>query len=202
MQQLKGPVLSSRLSAVLLQAVSFAGEQLSLLLEREITLQGTNLRSLRLEELPDFLDDGAEDRDVVGVHLSFSGDADGHVILSFSPDSALRLAAHVMMMDPSEVTEMTDMERSVLGEVGSITAASFLTAVADACRLVLHPSPPTVVEEMIGALLSKVLGEMAIEAPQAVLLHTVLHLDADQLQGDLMLLPSASACALVEVRLA
>lgn len=85
MQQLKGPVLSSRLSEVLLNAVSFAGEQLSLLLEREIRLEGTHVRSLRLEELPDFLDNGDEDRDVVGVHLSFSGDADGHVVLSFSP---------------------------------------------------------------------------------------------------------------------
>lgn len=107
-----------------------------------------------------------------------------------------------MMMDPSEVTEMTDMEKSVLGEVGNITAASFLNAVADACTIVLHPSPPTVVEDMIGALLSNVVGEMAIEAPQAVLLHTVLHLDDDQLQGDLMLLPSASACAILEARLA
>jgi chemotaxis protein CheY-P-specific phosphatase CheC len=93
------------------------------------------------------------------------------------------------------------MEGSVLGEVGNITAASFLNAVADACRLVLHPSPPTVRETIRGSLLSTVVGGTTIEAPQALLLHTKIYLEADELQGDLLLVPSATACAVFESRL-
>jgi chemotaxis protein CheY-P-specific phosphatase CheC len=116
MQQVVGPTSSQRLTAVLLQAVSSAGEQLSRLMEREIQLQGTNVTSLRLDDLPALLNAGGEDRVMVAVHLSFAGDADGHVVLTFSPQVALQLVSYMMVIPINEVTMLVEMERSILGE--------------------------------------------------------------------------------------
>lgn len=192
--------VSAHLTAILIEAVRYAGEQLSLLVEREICLRGTSVERLRLEQLPALRAD--EDEPVTAIHLGFSGAFEGHVILSFSPRSAGQLAEALLMEPVCDDGNLSEMERSALGEVGNVTAASFLNSVADACRLTVSPSPPTVVQDMIGALLQNVVTEMALDSTHALLVHTVFEVAGDRLQGELILLPTAAACAHLEGTLA
>jgi chemotaxis protein CheC len=196
LQQLVEEDVSDRLADVLIQAVGYAGEQLALLMDREIKLLGTHVERLRLEQLPGLVEGG--DRLVTAVYLAFTGDCEGHVILSFAPEVALHFTAILLMVPTPEVIELGEMECSVLGEVGNITTASFLNFVADRTKLGLQPSPPSVIQDMIGALLSNVVVEMAMESTHALLLHTVFDVEGDRLQGELLLLPSAASCARLE----
>lgn len=54
---------------------------------------------------------------------------------------------------------------------------------------------------MIGSLLSTIVVAMALESSHA-LLHTVMEVEGERLQGDLLLLPDAASCALLEARVA
>lgn len=200
MQQPLSSAVSPPLADLLRHAVSYAGTQLTQLMEREIHMQGTHVESVPLEQLPGLLQ--GEDRIVTAVYLGFSGDCAGHVVLAFAPDKARQLAEILLMMPAGEGDELSEMEQSVLGEVGNITTAAFLNAIADACRLGLHPSPPVVVQDMIGALLSNIVVALALEATHALLLHTIIEADGERLQGDLLLLPDAASCALLEERVA
>ncbi len=198
-QQLEAPTVSGRMSDALMSAVAFAGEQLSGFMERPIHLRGANVERLRLERLPDLQADA--DRGVIAIYLSFSGALEGHVILSFSPEAAARLAG-LLLVEPEIELPLDDMARSAMGEVGNITAAAFLNSIANTCGMILHPSPPTIVEDMIGALLSNVVLEMAMESTDALLVHTLFDLEGERLQGELILLPTAASCDILESELA
>ncbi len=194
--QAYGDKISDTLTRVLIDAVGCAGENLSILMDRQIRLQGTAVERVRLERLPDLLTSG--ERLVTAVYLAFSGDIDGHVMLTLAPEMAAQLAATLLMAPVADPLALDPMESSALGEVGNITAAAFLNAVAAACDLSVLPSPPTVVQDMVGALLADIIVEMAMESAYALLLHTVFEVEGERLSGDLSLLPTATACAYLE----
>jgi chemotaxis protein CheC len=190
--------VSAGLTTVLLDAARHAGEQLSMFMERDVRLRGTSARRVRLEHLPEVLD--GDGQLVTAIYLAFEGDIAGHVVLAFAPEVAAQMAAALLMEEPS--TEFGAMELSALGEIGNITTASFLNTIAGACSLTVYPTPPTVVQDMVGALLDGVILEMSMESTDALLLHTIFEIDGDRLQGALILLPDAASCAQLEGLLA
>ena len=192
--------VSARLTGIFIDAAQHAGEQLSLFMERDVRLRGTGVERVRLEQLPSMLD--GEDRLVTAIYLAFGGDIEGHVVLAFSPEMAAQFAAALLMEPVAEDNSLGPMEHSALGEIGNITTASFLNAVANACTLSVLPSPPFVVQDMVGALLDNVILELSMESSYALLLHTIFEVEGDRLQGDLVLLPSAASCLRLEEVLA
>lgn len=192
--------VSPRLTEIFIQAADYAGTQLSLFMERDVCLRGTGVERVRLEQLPALLD--GDDRLVTAIYLAFSGDIDGHVMLTFAPEMAAQFAATLLMEPAPEDWTLTPMQHSALGEVGNITTASFLNAIANACALSVLPSPPFVTQDMVGALLDNVILEMSMESVYALLLHTIFEVDGDRMQAALILLPSAASCAQLEGLLA
>lgn len=196
MQYVQDPAVSARLTTTLVDAARAAGAQLSAFLERDVRLNGTAATRVRLEHLPRVLD--GEDRLVTAIYLAFSGDLDGHVMLAFAPEMAAQMAATLLMEQPSDPQELGPMERSALGEVGNIAASAFLNAIAGASGIGVFPSPPFVVQDMVGALLDGVILEMSLHSTYALLLHTIFEVEGERLQGALVLLPSAASCAGLE----
>jgi chemotaxis protein CheC len=187
------------LAQALISAVTYAGEQLSGLVECSIRLQGTNVERLRLEDLPGLRE--GEERLVTAVYLQFDGPFEGHVVLSFSPEAAVQLSEK-LLMEPVPCDEpLSVMAESALGEVGNIVTASFLTAIANAVDYTVHPSPPVVIQDMIGALLSNVVLELALDSTRALLVHTIFEVGGETLQGELILLPTDRSCDTLESRL-
>ena len=187
------------LANALIGAVTYAGDQLGGLVECQIRLQGTNVERLRLEDLPGLR--VGEERLVTAVYLQFDGQFEGHVVLAFSPEAAAQLAEK-LVMEPVQADEpLSLLVESALGEVGNIVTASFLTAIANAADYTVHPSPPVVIQDMIGALLSNVVLELAMESSHALLVHTVFEVGGETLQGELILLPTDRSCDTLESRL-
>ena len=122
-------------------------------------------------------------------------------MLSFSPEAAAQLAEKLLLEPVTCDDPLSEMTESALGEVGNIITASFLTAIANAAGYTVHPSPPVVIQDMIGALLSNVVLELALESSTALLVHTVFEVGGKKLQGELILLPTDQSCHTLESRL-
>ncbi len=196
MQDVSDPAVSPRLTTVLVEAARYAGDQLSVFMDRDVKLIGTAASRVRLENLPDVLE--GESRLITAIYLAFSGDLNGHVMLAFAPRMAAQMAASLLMEPEPATFELDAMATSALGEVGNITTAGFLNSVASACGIAVYPSPPFVAQDMVGALLDGVILEMSMHSTYALLLHTVFLVDGDSIQGSLILLPSAESCAELE----
>ncbi len=195
------PTVSASLAETLVKAIEHAGNQLALLVDRDISFQGTHLEYAPLEELPVRVEGGPE-RIVTAVYLAFSGDIDGHIILSFTPEAAAYLATILLMTDDGadlQSPTMRYLADSMVGELGNVAAAGFLNAVAEAAAMTIHPSPPCVVHDMLGALLDSVIVEMASsETRFGLLLRTVFVVEDNHFAGDLILLPSLASCERLE----
>ena len=75
------------------------------------------------------------------------------------------------------------MERSDVGEMGTLTASFFLNALADATNLTLTPSPPAVMIDMAGAIMDIALSKIMQEQDDVLAVKTTFSTDNRQMNG-------------------
>jgi chemotaxis protein CheC len=107
----------------------------------------------RLVALPDVpMLGGDPEQTIVGIHIGLDGDLEGSVLASFSLADAATLLTALGLEVPDG--EYDDLGRSALGEAGNIIVSAFLGTLDPLCGLTVLPTPPQVVVEMRGAILT------------------------------------------------
>jgi len=127
---------------------------------------------------------------VIGVYLLFTGNANGQILLAFKPTTAYELVDLAMAVPLGTTTNLGEMERSVLGEMGNIVGTFFLNGVADCVGLRLMPSPPAVVEDMAGALIGSVLAEAFDSSDSLFVIKLIFSTNSKEIEGKFLVLPS------------
>jgi chemotaxis protein CheC len=132
---------------------------------------------------------GGPESPVAAVALRMGGDALGHVMLLFEPDSASRMAG-ALMSGPGTSASLGDpMSRSVIQEVGNILASAYLNALGRLTGLVLLPSIPVFAHDMVGAVVDEALIEQGAAGDVALVMETTFDVDGEALAGQMLLLP-------------
>ena len=126
----------------------------------------------------------------VGIYLTVHGDADGHLMLIHDPKIAFDLIDSQMGQPIGSTNELGEMEYSVLGEMGNITGSFFLNALADATNLTLTPSPPVVMVDMAGAILSIALTDIMQEQDDVLAVKATFGANENDIEGTFMILPT------------
>jgi chemotaxis protein CheC len=127
---------------------------------------------------------------VIGVYLLFSGNTNGQILLAFEPKIAFELVDMALDAPEGSTTNLGEMERSVLGEMGNIVGTFFLNGVADCVGLRLMPSPPTVVEDMAEALIFSVLAEAFNDNDSLFVIKLLFSSTVKEIEGRFLVLPS------------
>lgn len=149
--------------------------------------KAAQVRKVSLTKVPDLV--GGPGAVVTGIYLMISGNVDGHMLLMLPLEDACRLAAMILEEPTDPNNELSEMARSALAEVGNITGASFLAALADASSLELSPSPPTVMVDMSGAVLDTVLAQLGMESEEVFVIDTVFTQHEQQVNAVFLVLP-------------
>jgi chemotaxis protein CheC len=131
-----------------------AAEALGMFSGNTLTVEQASVRMAALEEVPCLHGDPTEV--VVGVNLAMTGDLDGFLLAFFHRRDAMLLITQLMGSAPPEITDLSEMELSALGEAGNIIASAFLSTLEKLLGLVVLPSPPAVAIEMCGAITESV----------------------------------------------
>lgn len=161
---------------------------LSEMLGEEIAVSSFALKRTPVAELSNIV--GGADVDAVGIYLTVSGAANGHLMLIYEPRIAYAFV-DLLMGQPADTTvELDDMGRSALGEMGNIIGAFFLNAIADATGLELMPSPPAVMTDMAGALLDVVTAEILLRQDDTYVAETTFKTAEREIEGQFMVIPS------------
>jgi chemotaxis protein CheC len=158
------------------------------MLGTDIEVTSFQLRKVGIAELPDLV--GGASTEAVGIYLTVSGAADGHLMLIYEPKIAFAFVDLLMMQAPDTTTELDDMGRSALGEMGNIIGAFFLNALADATGLPLQPSPPAVMTDMAGALLDVVSADILLTQDHTYLAETEFQAPDRAINGVFLVMPS------------
>jgi chemotaxis protein CheC len=102
---------------------------------------------------------------------------------------ALELCDMVMDSPAGTTQELGKMERSALSEIGNLTGAFFLNAIAELTNLSSHPSPPAVMVDMVGSILDVVVATMGAISDQVLMFKAAFQIGERKLQADFWIIP-------------
>jgi len=161
---------------------------LSEMVDQEIKVTALSLEEVSMRNASALI--GEPDDMMVGIYLLFSGSASGQIMLAFQPQTAFELVDMAMGIPPGTTRELGEMEQSVLAEAGNVVGSFFLNAVADHASLRLLPSPPAVVMDMVGSLISAVMAEALQESETVFVIRLSFSLPGRQIEGRFLVLPT------------
>ena len=163
---------------------SHATNSLAEMTNTKVSIEVPALEVKPVEEL--LSSEGGEEL-VAGVYVELHGDVCGVIMLLLDVASAIELVTQITGMPASE--ELSDMEVSVLQEVGNIMASHFSNALADFLGLKIMPLPPALAVDMAAALLDFIMLEQAQKAEEAILFKTQFLFQPKQITGKIFLMP-------------
>ena len=170
------------------QGISNALKGLSQMVEHEIKVTSLDLKRLPAKNVVGMI--GGPDATAVGIYLTIEGDATGHLLLLHDIKMAFQLIDIQMGLPHGTTQSIEEMGRSILGEMGNITGSFFLNALADSTNLVLMPSPPAVIVDMVGAILNVPLSVIMQDNDNALVVKATFKADGQDMEGVFLVMPT------------
>jgi chemotaxis protein CheC len=129
---------------------------------------------------------------VVGLLLDIKDDdrTIGYLYTMFSEKSAGNIVDTLLGQPMGTTTAIGEMEQSAIMEVGNILASSFCDAIAEFLGIVLLPSPPNFVCDMVSAIIQNSLIEISMIADDAIVFRTDLADEQHIFDGYVILFPN------------
>lgn len=170
-----------------------AATALSNLIKKTIDMEVPHVRILSFDQITEHV--GGPEQIAAGVFLRIEGDIAGSMYFFLATDVAKSLVREILNQTEMEAPRegFSEMEFSVLQEVGNILSGSYLSALADFTKLNLQPTVPALAIDMVGSLLSYGFIESGKIGDVALLIDTrFLELEDEQklpIEGQFVLLP-------------
>lgn len=138
---------------------------------------------LPFTEAADYM--GGLEQVVVGIFVVISGDVKGHMACVHPLDSALVL---IRLLTGETKTQIDELGRSALQEMGNIMVTSFLNALSKMADLLLVPSVPGVAIDMAGAVWESILAGAEV-AEEVTVIRTRFSTEGESIEGHIIFLP-------------
>lgn len=168
-----------------------AAHGLSAFVGHEITLARPRVTVIPIADVPSVM--GGPETLAVGIYIAVDGDMEGHIILLLRRDDAAELV-DLLLDQPSGTTSVLGpLERSALAEVGNLTGTLFLNSVASLCGVSTRPSPPAVMEDMVGAILDVVVVAVGAISECIVAIETVFQKSDRHVEALFWVIPNLEA---------
>ena len=126
---------------------------------------------------------------MVAVYLAICGNTNGHMIAIYQPQTAFDLIDMLLGQPAGTTKELSEMERSVLGEVGNIMGSFFLNHLSNTTGNSLQPSPPAVLMDMAGAILEVATVSVMEQCDQTFVIETIFESSDRQVAGTFLVMP-------------
>ena len=129
-----------------------AATSLSAMLDRTVDMSTPSVKILDINDATDTL--GGAENVVVGILGKLKGDIDGLIVFMIAQDFALAAINFLLQNRTEDCMELTDIEFSVLAEIGNIMISAYIGAISALSGLEILTSVPAVNVDMVGSLLS------------------------------------------------
>lgn len=165
---------------------------LSVFTGKDLSLDDFDMSFVDIKTVP--LLAGDPESIVLSSYAAFCGDLEGQLMMLFRPDTAERLATFLAPgvfqgIRDDEIPKILD---SLILEVANVVGSSLLNAVADGSNLKIVPSPPILVRDMAGAILSSALAYCG-ENDTIYVVHIKYSLAEGRATFEIVLLPKVSS---------
>ncbi|MFC7214607.1 chemotaxis protein CheC [Saliphagus sp. GCM10025334] len=156
----------------------------------------TKLNFMRGEEIRHDFEDGTEK---VGIRVELSGGLDGHSVVVFDRNSALRIVE--MLIAEADVEEFDEMSMSAATEVGQVMNSGFIDGWADVLETVIDVSTPKFIEGTTAEPFFGDIDEAPGEGDMALLFQSHINAVGTELSFSHYLFPARDSMASLLERL-
>jgi chemotaxis protein CheC len=183
------PNLRAFLEKIAGEGFRHAAEGLSGMMGRAVTAGPAAVQQVALRDIPALF--GGPEAEAVGIYLRSEGLLAAQFLIAVPYQKAMELADLLMDQPVGTTTQMGNMERSALAEVGNLSTAFFLNSVDTIIGLGARPTPPAVMVDMLGAIIDIIISTTGGSVEQVSLLHSTLLQGGQDTQAELWMIPDA-----------
>ncbi len=183
-----GAATGDRWAQLVFEGINSSISGLSQMVGQEVKVTSLDPRQQDVGKVHDLL--GGPETMIIGVYLGIHGTAPGQLLLAFEPETAFKLIDMLLTQPEGTTTEIGEMEESVLGEMGNIMGAFFLTVLGDNTAGQLMPTPPLIINDMAGSVIDAILAQMMLDADDVMAVETKFGTADMDIKGAFLVLPS------------
>jgi chemotaxis protein CheC len=136
-----------------------------------------------------------QEEPIAAVLMHILGDLTGRTLLVFPQPTAIRLAELMLRRPASATREFGPLQQSAIKEAGNILAGAYMNALSEFMGLMLLPSPPSMVVDMSGAVLTSAHLQFGADRDHVFSVETqfLLSEHGESLRGFFLLIPDVAA---------
>ncbi|MDW7732985.1 MAG: chemotaxis protein CheC [Methanolobus sp.] len=175
---------ASALREIVNIGVGNAVTSLSKMIGKQIKIEVPELKIEKIEKVPEIA--GGADTVVSGVIMHVDGDINGYIMMLLSQETAEAICCTISGEDNTDI--FTEMNQSLIEEVGHILAGSYVSSLSEFLGLDLKISPPMQTFDMLGAIMDHILIEMSRNVESTLLFDTFFTLEGNRMEGILLTL--------------
>ena len=164
-----------------------AATALSSMLERAVNIAVPKIKVLDYNSVCETL--GGPEQLLVGILFSISGDVTGMIMFLLHKEFAHMVLNSLVGSEFDGYSELDEMDKSTIQEVGNIMAGSYVNAMSAMTGLTIDLSVPTMNSDMAGALLSVPAIYYANISDKIILIEDEFGHDQEGAQSHILLIP-------------
>ena len=172
-----------------------AASALSSIMGKMIDISVPNVKILDFDKTVKYL--GGEEQLVVGILFGITGEINGMLIQVLSETAACGMVNPLMNENISSLSEINNMNRSCLEEIGNILAGSYINAIASLTGMTIDISVPSLTIDMAGAILSVPAVKFSMIGDKVLLIDDSFIIDNGELKSNIILIPEIESLSVL-----
>ena len=172
-----------------------AASALSSIMGKMIDISVPNVKILDFDKTVKYL--GGEEQLVVGILFNITGEINGMLIQVLSETAACGMVNPLMNENISSLSEINNMNRSCLEEIGNILAGSYINAIASLTGMTIDISVPSLTIDMAGAILSVPAVKFSMIGDKVLLIDDSFIIDNGELKSNIILIPEIESLSVL-----
>lgn len=172
-----------------------AATALSQMVDKAIMISVSNLEIISIEDITKTINGSDQNSAVVSMHML--GDVMGGIMLTLNNKDVFVLIDMLKKQHIGTTLEFTEMEESVLKELGSILTFSYLSAIGNLLKLSMIPSVPALKLGKIKDITEGIFSDMAKKFDAAFCIETEFIEKENKIKGYFMLIPETKGLELI-----
>ena len=168
-----------------------AATALAALMGASVDIQIPVITLVDYQEIAQLL--GGGDASVICIFLELSGDLSGMLLHVVKPNFASKLINTFYPSSISSLKDISEMDLSVVSEMGNITSAAYVKALADLTGLFINISPPSAETGTIDSVLRASEDRIPRLGDQVLFVDETLTVGDSEMDANMILLPDADS---------
>ena len=164
-----------------------AASSLSTFLQTPTDIVVPVVRLLDFNETVNFL--GGPEKITIGMLVNIVGDINGMMLYIIEEEFASQLTSTLFGAPIEDLTNLNEMERSLIAEVGNIMSASYINAIASLTGMTIDISVPMLTTDMVGAILNVPVVEFAQVGDKVLFIDDGFTIGGKQIKSNMILIP-------------